>query len=208
MPGTSLTTPAPHACFWRDLFRHPRSRLREYALWQTHRPRVVEAIDAEVRRRERLAAFAKEYRAFKDLWDRALRPFFMTEENLYPCLDDRSAQAPFDRHYTYHPAWAARVLAGTRPARHEEVESILSFAAVVSAFTPVEDLDIGPAPPTLDNLQTAALDLLNLDRADASIESISCMHVIEHIGLGRYGDLLDPGDRKAIRELMRVLARA
>jgi hypothetical protein len=33
------------------------------------------------------------------------------------------------------------------------------------------------------------------------------MHVIEHIGLGRYGEALDPdGDLKAIRELVRVLA--
>ena len=34
------------------------------------------------------------------------------------------------------------------------------------------------------------------------------MHVIEHIGLGRYGDEIDPqGDKKACRELTRVLAR-
>jgi hypothetical protein len=33
------------------------------------------------------------------------------------------------------------------------------------------------------------------------------MHVVEHVGLGRYGDQLDPdGDLKAIAELKRVLA--
>ena len=33
------------------------------------------------------------------------------------------------------------------------------------------------------------------------------MHVIEHIGLGRYGDPLDPnGDLKAIAQLIRVLS--
>jgi hypothetical protein len=33
------------------------------------------------------------------------------------------------------------------------------------------------------------------------------MHTVEHIGLGRYGDPLDPdGDLKAIKELIRVLA--
>jgi SAM-dependent methyltransferase len=33
------------------------------------------------------------------------------------------------------------------------------------------------------------------------------MHVVEHVGLGRYGDPLDPeGDLKAMRELTRVLA--
>ena len=33
------------------------------------------------------------------------------------------------------------------------------------------------------------------------------MHVIEHVGLGRYGDPIDPdGDLKAIAEIKRVLA--
>jgi SAM-dependent methyltransferase len=36
---------------------------------------------------------------------------------------------------------------------------------------------------------------------------VSCLHVAEHIGLGRYGDPLDPhGTRKAAAELQRVLA--
>ncbi|NDC42314.1 MAG: DUF268 domain-containing protein, partial [Chitinophagia bacterium] len=39
-----------------------------------------------------------------------------------------------------------------------------------------------------------------------SIPSLSCMHTIEHVGLGRYGDQLDPqGDLKAIAELKRVV---
>jgi hypothetical protein len=41
---------------------------------------------------------------------------------------------------------------------------------------------------------------------DQSLWSVSCMHVIEHIGLGRYGDALDPeGDLKAMHQLKRVL---
>jgi ubiquinone/menaquinone biosynthesis C-methylase UbiE len=59
----------------------------------------------------------------------------------------------------------------------------------------------------LGNLTSDAADLLALPFADGSIESLSCMHVVEHIGLGRYGDSLDPdGDLKAISELKRVLA--
>ncbi|MBA7531353.1 hypothetical protein ES705_23565 [subsurface metagenome] len=41
---------------------------------------------------------------------------------------------------------------------------------------------------------------------DNSIESLSCLHVAEHIGLGRYGDDLDPyGTKKACAELQRIL---
>jgi SAM-dependent methyltransferase len=42
---------------------------------------------------------------------------------------------------------------------------------------------------------------------DQSVSSVSCLHVAEHIGLGRYGDPLDPnGTRRAAAELQRVLA--
>jgi len=48
---------------------------------------------------------------------------------------------------------------------------------------------------------------MRLPFEDLSIQSLSCMHVVEHVGLGRYGDLLDPeGDLKAVSELKRVLA--
>ena len=42
--------------------------------------------------------------------------------------------------------------------------------------------------------------------ADGSVPMVSSLSVIEHIGLGRYGDALDPaGSEKACRELVRVL---
>ena len=128
-------------------------------------------------------------------------------EDLYPCLDDGSANTSFDAHYIYHPAWAARILARTRPANHVDISSIVSFCAVVSAFLPVEFYDFRPAPLKLDNLQSGSADICRLQFAEGSIPSLSCMHVIEHIGLGRYGDPLDAsGDLKAVRELVRVLA--
>jgi hypothetical protein len=128
-------------------------------------------------------------------------------DEINPQLSDRAAVTPIDRHYTYHPAWAARILAKTRPAKHVDISSILSFCAVVSAFVPVEFYDFRPAPIELDRLTTGAADVTQLPFGSDSIASLSCMHVIEHIGLGRYGDPLDPdGDFKAIGELVRVLA--
>ena len=59
----------------------------------------------------------------------------------------------------------------------------------------------------LDGLTCRREDLTALPYGDAIVESISCMHVVEHVGLGRYGDALDPiGDLKAMTELKRVLA--
>lgn len=52
-----------------------------------------------------------------------------------------------------------------------------------------------------------AVDSIHLPFEDNLVESISCKHVIEHIGLGRYGDPLDyDGDLNAARELTRVTA--
>ena len=88
-----------------------------------------------------------------------------------------------------------------------DISSIVHFCAIVSAFVRVEFYDFRPAPVELDGLYTGAADLTRLHFPSESITSLSCMHVIEHIGLGRYGDPLDPdGDLKAIGELIRVLA--
>ena len=112
----------------------------------------------------------------------------------------------FDRHYVYHCAWAARILAQTRPNLHVDISSSLYFATMLSAFMPVKFYDYRPADVQLSGLTSESADLLALPFADCSVESLSCMHVIEHVGLGRYGDPLDPnGDLKAIAELKRVL---
>ncbi|WP_246834313.1 DUF268 domain-containing protein [Leptospira gomenensis] len=59
----------------------------------------------------------------------------------------------------------------------------------------------------MSDLETLSCDLTKLDFKTDSISSISCMHVLEHIGLGRYGDPLDvSGDLKASAELSRILA--
>jgi Uncharacterized protein conserved in bacteria len=128
-------------------------------------------------------------------------------EDLWPCLGDAQGTTPFDAHYVYHTAWAARVLARTRPANHIDISSSLYFVSIASAFVPITFYDYRPAPLTLSNLRCKRADLTNLFFADASVTSLSCMHVVEHIGLERYGDPFDPrGDVTAMKELERVLA--
>jgi SAM-dependent methyltransferase len=135
------------------------------------------------------------------------RRFSVRMADVYPCLNDRSSTTPFDQHYTYHPAWAARVLAQTKPALHIDISSIISFAAVVSAFIPVKFYDYRPAELNLGGLTSGSADLKQLPFETNSILSLSCMHTIEHVGLGRYGDAIDSqGDISSIRELVRVLA--
>lgn len=143
-----------------------------------------------------------EFKKFKSLSDGR---FSILMKDAYPCLTDKIKTTPFDQHYTYHPAWAARKLKEISPAEHVDISSILSFSTIVSAFIPTRFYDYRPALVNLSNFVADAQDLTALTFDDNSIDSISCMHTVEHIGLGRYGDALDPkGDLKAIEELKRV----
>lgn len=132
--------------------------------------------------------------------------FSCTWEDRFPCLDDNTEDTKYEPHYLYHPAWATRILANTLPKLHIDIGSSLHFITCVSAFIPIKFYDIRPASINLTNLQTGSADITKLPFDDNSIESLSSMHVVEHIGLERYGDSFDPqGDLKGIHELQRVL---
>lgn len=125
----------------------------------------------------------------------------------YPQLRDKTIKTSFDRHYVYHTAWAVRKVKEINPAVHFDISSTLFFSATLSAFILVKFFDYRPADIALPSLESLQADLLSLPFADNSVCSLSCMHVVEHVGLGRYGDKIDPdGDIKAISELKRVLA--
>ena len=133
--------------------------------------------------------------------------FPLSLTNAYPQIKDKTMTTGFDRHYVYHTAWALRKVKEINPKKHIDISSSLYFCTHISAFYPTEFYDYRPAVLNLDNLQSKKADLMALPFADNSVASISCMHTIEHIGLGRYGDPIDPdGDVKAIRELIRVTA--
>ena len=133
--------------------------------------------------------------------------FALKWRNRHIQLYDRYGITKIDRHYIYHPAWAARILALTNPKIHIDISSTVNFCSLVSAFIPVKFYDYRPTRIELSGLQCDREDLCNLTFENESIESLSCMHVVEHIGLGRYGDPLSVDDDiKAMQELTRVLA--
>jgi SAM-dependent methyltransferase len=121
--------------------------------------------------------------------------------------NEATGSVNYEPHYTYHCSWACRVLAETKPAHHVDIGSAMMFVGMASAWVPLTHYDYRRPEITLPGLEVGTADLLALPFADNSIESLSCMHVIEHIGLGRYGDPIDAkGDARAARELTRVLA--
>ncbi len=134
--------------------------------------------------------------------------FSVNFADLNPQIRDKTVGTAFDRHYVYHTAWAARKVKEINPTLHTDISSSLYFCGIVSAFIPVNFYDYRPAALYLSNLQSKEGNLHSLPFPDNSIESISCMHTIEHVGLGRYGDPFDAkGDIKAINEIKRVIKK-
>lgn len=151
--------------------------------------------------------FIKDFFYFKGQNKSSPREFKMSWNDIYPCLNDDTLKSTFDAHYVYHVSWATRVLRKINPIKHIDISSSIYFSSIVSAFYPIEFFDYRPIELSLSNYTSKFADLLDLPFDSASITSLSCMHVIEHIGLGRYGDPLNQnGDLCAIKEICRVMA--
>lgn len=147
--------------------------------------------------------FLGEWRKFRSLGGRA--PF----GEIAPLLFDKSTQSQTGGgHYFYQDVWALCRLKELQPPEHHDVGSRLDgFVGQATAICPVIYWDIRPPRFDLPNFQFRLGSILKLPIPSASVQSLSCLHVVEHIGLGRYGDSLDPdATEKALRELQRVLA--
>jgi hypothetical protein len=149
----------------------------------------------------RAARFLRQWREYRRLGGTAPR------HDLYPQLTDDLPTSPFDIHYFHQDVWAARKVAAHGPARHVDVGSRVDLVGFLTVLTEVVFVDIRPLEADLERLQSVEGSIVAMPFPARSLESLSCLHVAEHIGLGRYGDPLDPeGTRKAAKELQRVLA--
>ncbi len=150
-----------------------------------------------------LPRFIREFVRYRKMAGDTMRP---TARDLQPVFGQRGSHE-IDHHYIYLNAWAARRVLARQPAEHVDVGSQLSFTSVLSAALPVRVVEFRPVPLNLDGIGFVEGSILALPFSSGSLVSVSCLHVIEHIGLARYGDPLDPaGTLKAARELARVLA--
>ncbi|MBN1638896.1 MAG: DUF268 domain-containing protein [Ignavibacteriales bacterium] len=126
--------------------------------------------------------------------------------NLMPYITDKNGLHKIDYVYFFQDAWAVRKIFEINPKEHVDVGSSLKTMSIVSQEIPVTFIDIRGVDIKLKGLKFLKGSILSLPFVSGSIESLSSICVVEHIGLGRYGDLIDPeGDRKAARELQRVL---
>jgi SAM-dependent methyltransferase len=110
---------------------------------------------------------------------------------LYPCYEDRSDNAgTLQPHYFFQDLYIAQQIYRNRPQRHIDIGSrIDGFVAHVASFREIEVYDIRPMEISIPNVKFTQADLMNLSEKDYECtNSISCLHALEHFGLGRYGD--------------------
>jgi len=132
----------------------------------------------------------------------------MLTTSLFPCLHDRLSLTPVDAHYFYQQVWAFERIIEDGPEEHVDVGSSYQMSGYLSAVVPTKFIDIRPITVHRNRLTVTKGSILDLPFASQSVSSLSCLHVVEHIGLGRYGDPIDPqGMQRACRELSRILRR-
>lgn len=127
--------------------------------------------------------------------------------DIHPCIHDKTATTRIDSHYFYQAIWAFKNILASGVKSHVDVGSDVSYVGMLTTITDVTFVDIRPLELELDRYTCKKGSILALPFGDGSVLSLSCLHVIEHVGLGRYGDPIDPeGSKKACLELLRVIA--
>jgi len=150
--------------------------------------------------------FIKDWRAYRRLPQNP--SFTSVTSDIYPRLFDKTSTTGIDPVYFYQDTWCARKIFENKPMHHVDVASKADLVGTISQFVPTTMVDIRPLEVTLPELSFVKGSILDLPFKNGEVASLSSICVIEHIGLGRYGDPLDPfGSEKAAKELVRVLAR-
>lgn len=136
-------------------------------------------------------------------------PFPLRLRELHYTAYERYMEAGAARgHYFHQDLWAARLVARSGAEQLVDVGSrIDGFVAHVLPFCRVQYVDIRPFKAEVEGLRYVPGSILRMPFENDALSLLTCLHVIEHIGLGRYGDDLDVrGPWRAAAELERVLA--
>ena len=128
----------------------------------------------------------------------------------FPQLSDYSDTAGTARgHYFHQDLIVAQQIYSANPKVHIDVGSrIDGFVAHVASFRTIKIIDIRPLERSQHpNIEFLQHDLMR-DTGIDPVDSVSCLHAIEHFGLGRYGDPLDiNGHKKGIKNIIKLLKK-
>jgi hypothetical protein len=151
-----------------------------------------------------LAAYVRDWVRF--------RKTYAGKMGFMPCLHDRYEEAGTTKSdYFWQDLLVARWIFEARPKRHVDVGSrVDGFVAHVASYREIEVIDIRPITTKIPGIVFRQADLTETDpltRAEGYCDSVSCLHAVEHFGLGRYGDPIDSrGYELGIKNIARLLS--
>lgn len=123
------------------------------------------------------------------------KEFNIDEKYLYPIISDKFVMNGDMTDYFWQDLWAARHIIRSKVKEHYDIGSRVDgfIAHLLASDIKVNVIDIRPFSGKAENLNTIVDDATMLKNfQDNSIESLSALCSLEHFGLGRYGDPIDP----------------
>lgn len=114
--------------------------------------------------------------------------------DVVPCLHDWYEEGGVTKsEYFWQDLLVARQIFSAAPERHVDVGSrVDGFVAHVASFRKIEVFDVRPITINIPGVVFKQADLMQPATHEPYCDSLSCLHALEHFGLGRYGDPLDP----------------
>ena len=138
-----------------------------------------------------LKKYFKDFKLLKS--ERNGNTLFTLKSN-YPIINEWNDQAGDARgHYFHQDLFVSQLIYTSNPENHIDIGSrIDGFVAHVASFRNIKILDIRDVEINHKNISFMKADLMNIQSTLLnSVDSISCLHALEHFGLGRYGDPID-----------------
>lgn len=124
------------------------------------------------------------------------RPSFDIQDRyMWPIIRDKYSYAGTIGNYFWQDLWAARLIYKSGIKKHFDIGSRLDgfIAHLLAADIDVTMIDVREFPGEVEGLHTIVDDATSLHQIpNDSIESMSALCSLEHFGLGRYGDPIDP----------------
>jgi hypothetical protein len=143
----------------------------------------------------------------------AFRKGYAGKMKFMPCLHDRYEEGGATKsEYFWQDLLVARAIHAAKPVKHVDIGSrVDGFVAHVASFREIEVFDVRPISTAVPGVVFRQADLMNptsLPTTDGGgyCDSLSCLHAIEHFGLGRYGDPVNPqGYQRGIANMAQLL---
>ena len=137
------------------------------------------------------------------------RKLFSGKLELMPCLHDWKEEGGATKNeYFWQDLLVARKIYSTNPRKHVDIGSrVDGFVAHVASFREIEVFDIRPITTSIPGITFKQADLMNSETEMVEYcDSLSCLHALEHFGLGRYGDpITSKGYELGVTNMSRIL---